>query len=141
MEENRFFGYGGHASPKRWQLHFRLFDGIPIPQALDGDVLRFLFSYMVYTKRGVGKSRFSAQDLSLRPAFWAAMRSKCRVCTRCFDCNYTNPYKVYRKKPMFSRWWVFPNGGFSAIIKLWIFMPHPGTYALRRKPRKETVSR
>ena len=45
------------------------------------------------------------------------------------------------KIPMFSRWWVFPNGGFSAIIKLWIFIPHPGTYVLRHKPRKETVSR
>lgn len=54
----------------------------------------------------------------------------------------TRTHVWYTEKiPMFSRWRVFPNGGFSAIIKLWIFIPHPGTYVLRRKPRKETVSR
>ena len=54
----------------------------------------------------------------------------------------TRTHVWYTEKiPMFSRWWVFPNGGFYAIIKLWIFIPHPGTYVLRRKPRKETVSR
>lgn len=29
---------------------------------------------------------------------------------------------------------VFPNGGFSAIMKSRIFVPHPGIYVLRRKP-------
>ena len=54
----------------------------------------------------------------------------------------TRTHVWYTEKiPMFSRWRVFPNGGFSAIIKLCIFIPHPGTYVLRRKPRKETVSR
>lgn len=41
---------------------------------------------------------------------------------------------IQKKIPIFSCWRVFPNGGFSAKMKLWIVLPNPGTYVLRRKP-------
>ena len=39
-----------------------------------------------------------------------------------------------KKYPFFPRCRLFPNGGFSSIMRTWIFVPHPGAYALRRKP-------